>query len=102
MSNCEKRIDNAKGIIQRARGHLSLLCKNPSSFRMSIPVKEDDSDIIIDRALNEGWKALQDVESLKSQLEKAEALLLDRHEMYSILGKTDEYFKEKEERNGRI
>ena len=37
--------------IDKARTELSKLCNKPSSFTMTVPAREDDSDIVIDRAL---------------------------------------------------
>jgi len=43
-------------VIKKAREHLFEICKDMNKFRMSIPVREDDSDMIIDRALDHAEK----------------------------------------------
>lgn len=40
-----------KESISKARTELSKLCNKPSSFTMTVPAREDDSDITLSRAL---------------------------------------------------
>lgn len=45
-----------QNVVKEAREHLSVLCKDFDKFKMCIPAREDDSDMILSRAFDHAEK----------------------------------------------
>lgn len=64
MTPIEQTLQEMRARCERAHESLCGVCKDPASFRMSIPAQQDDTDIIIQNSFDDLPKLIRAVEVL--------------------------------------